>query len=230
MISKVDESFIDLTNLLVQIQRDFDYMPGNILEEALIEDGMIKTVEEKYRALIIPPMDTISRKTWQKIVYYIDHGGIVIALDIIPRYTTEGDSLAVVVRPSFPAVGRDKIFSYMSFSGGGKTYNIRDIKDIEAVLDLELKRDLGLAGRKDPEVFYCHRHDIDHDTYFIANNSSKNKKLDIVFASQGRAEIWDPHSGEISAISTSGSPGNGKAFSFELERFDGTLIVFNRSE
>jgi hypothetical protein len=228
MVSKFDESFIALTNLLVQIQRDFDYIPGDILETAVLENGAIKTEEESYKALILPPMDTISKKSWQKIVSYIVQGGIVFALEILPEYTTDGENIAEEVKKYFPPIKKNRLFSYMGFPGGAKTYFIKDIEDIENVLQMEINSDLSLAERKDPEILYCHRNGTDYDIYFIANNSTKKKELKIEFASQGKVELWDPYNGDTLEIGVSELPGNRTSIDLSLGGFDGKLIVFDR--
>lgn len=79
----------ELGNLLISNGYNYDLINDDALQNlSEIEDGKIKIRNMDYKILILPNVESIPLKTLQFIEKYVDHGGIVIALERLPEKST----------------------------------------------------------------------------------------------------------------------------------------------
>ncbi|HHW47010.1 MAG TPA: hypothetical protein GXX14_00120 [Clostridiaceae bacterium] len=204
-VKHIDNAFVELTSHLVQNQRDFDYIHEDVLKEAQTENGIIFAGQEKYKVLILPPMDTISPDAWNAVKSYMESGGTVIGVGKIPIYTTEGDELKAEV-----------------------TYHVPSLDELTKLLDRILEPDIKVAECEASELLYCHRSLEGLEVYFLANNSFERKSWKIGFSAEGQPQLWNPHNGDITCVEVIQSEKGRSWLEITLDSFDGCLVVFDK--
>jgi hypothetical protein len=71
-------------------QRDFDHLDPELLAEAVIEAGVIRLGNAAYTTLILPSLTNLEVKAWRKIKIFIEQGGTVISVGLLPNESIDG--------------------------------------------------------------------------------------------------------------------------------------------
>ncbi|HOO29046.1 MAG TPA: glycosyl hydrolase, partial [Lachnospiraceae bacterium] len=91
-IRELDEAFIKASNLLTEEQISYHYGDETIIGKYGSVDGRcLKVGRIGYRAVILPQMYAIDKKTAALLLEFAKGGGLVISLDRLPDYTN-GDT------------------------------------------------------------------------------------------------------------------------------------------
>lgn len=80
----IEEDFQFLTDILLRMHYDFDYVDEDVLADAEVEDGQIHIGEESFDILILPPVTHIKASSYDKIITFLQAGGSVIADAFVP--------------------------------------------------------------------------------------------------------------------------------------------------
>lgn len=80
----IEEDFRYLTDMLLRLHYDYDYVDEDVLSDAEVEDGKIRIGEETFEILILPPMTHIRGSSYAKIKEFLKGGGNVIADAFVP--------------------------------------------------------------------------------------------------------------------------------------------------
>ena len=212
----IEYDFYYLTDLLLRLHFDFDYIDEDLLQQAKISKGKISTGKEEYSLLILPPLTHIKKKTFEVIKKYINSGGYLIADNLLPlEFLNSQSPNAVQPIEKYFSVNPRQLLS--RFEHGGKfrvlhprghnriyilsgkgLYRDPQKKKIRQVLESCLTPDVTI-GHED--VFYLHRIKDGYDIYFLANISQRNiGKVQISFEKIAVPELWDATNGEMSSV------------------------------
>ncbi|MCR8631209.1 hypothetical protein [Paenibacillus radicis (ex Xue et al. 2023)] len=85
----------DWEELGVQLLRsriDFDHLDAELLAESDLSGGTIKLGTAEYEVLIIPPVTNLEADAWRSIRTFVDNGGTVIGLGLLPYELIEEGS------------------------------------------------------------------------------------------------------------------------------------------
>jgi len=147
-----------------------------------------------YRALILPNVDKLPVATYEKILAFAQHGGIVIATRRMPA-TAPG------LMHAEQESARLKELSQTLFHGSVSTAHF--VAD-ETALGAELAKDAPPDMKLSPatsEVGFIHRKLPGGELYFVANTANETKHVRVQFRSAGHhAEIWDAFTGEAAGL------------------------------
>lgn len=211
----IQNEFNFLTDALLRLHYDFDYVDEDVLNEAAIEKGKIKIRDEEYSMIILPPVTHIKAETFKTIKNFIGKGGKLLADTLIPEGLLEYDKKdsKKVVKQFF---GADPDSLKKKFAAGEKTVlaknnkkNVfviqgsglsgkKDYKLLKSVVEKCIEPDVTIS---DKDVFYLHREKDDFDIYYLANTTRHPKKKVIVsFERIGKPELWDANNGSINPI------------------------------
>ncbi len=80
----IEEDFKFLTDILLRMHYDFDYVDEDVLADAEIVDGQIRIADEAFDILILPPVTHIKASSYEKIEAFLEAGGSVIADAFVP--------------------------------------------------------------------------------------------------------------------------------------------------
>ncbi len=96
-VSKIIEGdFNQMTDALLRLHVDFDYLDEEVLAEATVEDGAIRVRDEAFEVLILPPLTHIRPTTFAQIQRLVASGGSVIADTLLPTHFIEPGTSAPV--------------------------------------------------------------------------------------------------------------------------------------
>ncbi|WP_020619413.1 hypothetical protein [Paenibacillus daejeonensis] len=84
--------WIELCKTLLQARRDYDHLdPHTLAERGVVEDGVIRVGDAAYELVLLPPLTNLESRAWDKLKRFIDAGGQVIAMGMLPHESIEGD-------------------------------------------------------------------------------------------------------------------------------------------
>ena len=180
-----------------------------------IDADAIDKVGIPYKVLILPGVERIPEATYETIVDFARHGGIVIATRRLPS-TAPG----YLNRESESAQIHET--SQALFHGNIATAHlVEDEHNLGALLCVSLEPDFTTTPAN-PEIGFIHRKMENGDLYFVANTSNQRLHTLAHFRShQEHAEIWDPFIGRISGVKDTAS------IMLDLEPYESRLFFFS---
>jgi len=182
-----------------------------------IDGDTIDNVGIPYRVLILPNVNRLPVATYEKILNFAQHGGIVIATKRTP-----------VTAPGLMHAEQDaarlKEISQTLFHGSlASAHFVADETTLGAELGKDLTPDMKLLPAT-PQIGFIHRKLETGDLYFVANTANETNHVHAQFRSTARhAEIWDGFTGEIAALP------DPKDIELDLEAYGSRLIYFSDS-
>jgi alpha-L-rhamnosidase len=179
-----DKAFLDIVHALLQHQRDLDYIDEDALSRTLTLRGkeLVNLSGQSYRAILIPPVDAISKAALQKLHDFASAGGTVIFFGNSPRLVTDKNFLTA----SGPAD--------ISWATLEPTPDIND-DVLHKLPEPDVATDQPTAWLK-----YNHRRLKDGDLYFFFNEGEQPLALNVTVRSAQsatRAQDWNSYNGTI---------------------------------
>jgi hypothetical protein len=182
-----------------------------------IDADAINEVGIPYKVLILPGVDRIPTQTYQKILDFAHHGGIVIATRKLPT-TAPGFKNAAETSSQIQALSQTLFHGQME----GAHY-VSDEHGLGAQLGQWLHPDFTTTPAT-PEIGFIHRRLDSGDLYFVANTSNHPHSFQATFRSEAaHAEIWDPFTGKSSGLA---DPAKIK---FDLQPYESRLVYFSNN-
>jgi len=180
-----------------------------------IDADTIDSVGIPYRALILPNVDRLPVATYERVLAFAQHGGIVIA-------TRRTPATAPGLMHAEQDSARLKELSQALFHGSVATAHfVSDDTALGAELAKDTAPDMKLSPAT-PEVGFIHRKLPGGDLYFVANTANETKHVRVQFRSAARqAEVWDAFTGEIAGLPDPAE------IDLNLEAYGSRLIFFS---
>lgn len=195
-----------LTDLLLRLHHDFDYVDEDALAEADLSGGRLRLGDEAYELVIVPPMTHVRIGTVEALERLVTAGGRVLGVLSTPR-TAFGEDGLVDAGARFDALvgtGADAV----DHDGGGRGSFVAG--DASAILDgagaaasLADALRSAIATLIDPDVelsneelFCLHRVREGRDLYFVVNPTMQEQRARMTIAGTLPPVLWDPSTGE----------------------------------
>ena len=198
-----------IVDRLMEEHLDCDLVDTDSLIAAAPEaGGRARIGKEPYRVLILPDAATVSLKAYARIGELAARGLKVIAVGSLPKNSAEngGDD---------PAVRK---ISGKLFPGGAI-----DLERLPGALRQIVAPDVAIDSPNAKPLRYLHRRAGSRDIYLLVNSADKRVQARVRFAAKGRAERWDPETGEITPLA------GGQPYELAFEGWQGYYIVFDAS-
>ena len=152
-----------LTDLLLRVHHDFDYLDEEVLAAAGDEDGELLVGDERHALVILPPMAHIRLATLERLERFVEAGGAVLGTVLLPAEAFDGDRLVDVrdrVASLFGVeesrVGRVDPAPGIRFSrtehGAGRA-GFLDTASLARALPERLQQELGQTGIPESAAF-----------------------------------------------------------------------------
>jgi hypothetical protein len=216
--SVIEDDFNYLTDALLRLHYDFDYVDEDVLADAIIENGVIRIADEEYSTFVLPPVTHIKAATFERLKHFVESGGSLIADTLFPVGLLEsgegGDIQAVEdffgldpdeARDDF-LNGRRSELEVVYPNPGSGVVALRGPGLAKLKPDAELRRILNDCDPPDvtvdrEEVFYLHLEKSGFDLYFLINTTQEDLgRVAVSFERVGRPELWDANTGRMSPI------------------------------
>ncbi|HXS76962.1 MAG TPA: glycosyl hydrolase [Terracidiphilus sp.] len=180
-----------------------------------IDADAIDTVGIPNKVLILPGLERLSPKTYERISEFAQHGGIVIATRRLPD-TAPGYKDAQAI------TSRVQQISESLFHGQVPTAHfVRDEHALGATLATLLKPDF-ITEPAAPNIGFIHRHLESGDLYFVANTSNRTQKVLASFRAAGRfGESWNPFTGKAEGLVSTNQ------IELKLDPYESRLLYFS---
>ncbi|HEU5102855.1 MAG TPA: glycosyl hydrolase, partial [Roseiflexaceae bacterium] len=81
---RTERDFNTLTDLLLRLHYDFDYLDEDVLAEATIGEGAVRVGDETYELLILPPMAHLKLGTVERLEQFVGAGGKLLGTIFLP--------------------------------------------------------------------------------------------------------------------------------------------------
>ena len=246
----------ELGNLLISNGYDFDLLNDDALQNiAGFEKGLIRIRDMEYKILLIPNIEYIPLETLQAIENYVRGGGVVIALDRLPQFSTglngsehNNEELQKIIRLMFRDLsGKDiRAVNY----GDGRVHFLNKvihreiwwdqysasldpfIKIIKKYIQPDFGIDFAHEGiRKNNGLTFLHRKLKDADIYFVSNIQNRSSSIPVTFRVKNRTVWkWDPYTGKTAQLFHYKENGTGIEIPLKLNPWESTILIFEKGE
>lgn len=186
-VKKLDKRFAELRDWLLQAHLDFDYgdeeMMGRLGKVVKSPGGpVLRLGKAVYRAVLVPPLETIRSSTLNLLMRFSRAGGEVVFAGSPPPLVD-----AVPSTEAAPLAARSRT---VAFNRRSVTRALEPTSRVVSLADPE--------GREIRSLLYQLREDEDALYLFAVNLDRKRShaKVDIRITSTGVAEEWDPQAGQ----------------------------------
>jgi len=180
-----------------------------------IDADTIDSVGIPYKVLVLPNVNRLPVATYEKIVDFARHGGIVIA-------TRRTPATAPGLQNEQQDSARLKELSHTLFHGDlASAHVVEDESALGATLRKAATPDMTLTPAT-PEIGFIHRKLAGGELYFVANTSNEQKHVQAQFRdTASHAEIWDAFTGETRGLA------GAQDIKLDLEPYGSRLIFFS---
>ena len=241
-----DFAWGDLGALVISNGYDFDLLNDDALQNLVkIKDGKLLLREMSYKILLLPNIESLPLKTMQFIEKYVKEGGVVVALDRLPAYSTGLKDFQNNDKEVKKIV--NEIFSQ---DYDGQTHYIKNVihrpiwwdtyasyqDPFLKILRKHIQPDFGidfakLTLRKNKGLAFLHRKIGNDDVYFVTNVQDKASEIPVTFrVKDSSMEKWNPYSGRISKILIYEETEKGIRIPLKLAPYESTIFVFRNGK
>jgi hypothetical protein len=232
----------ELTSALQDAQFDSDWLPFEAFEsQASIGKKAVKLHGERYRVLVVPPVEVIPYGSLVKAKEFFDAGGIVVGYGFLPSKSATIGKTSADVAALRSAIWGDAakpgLTACKSSAAGGRSYLLSQTPTPEevtkALADAGVHPSLEvLEGKTDGWLHVLHRVKDDRDVIFVANQNHLGAARPFKFraTAAGDPDLWDAMRNEITAIPFQRISDRQVEFSLSLEPLETALLVFQRAK
>jgi hypothetical protein len=80
----IEADFNYLTDTLLRLHYDYDYVDEDVLAGATVEDGTIRIRDEVFEVFVLPPVTHIKEATYNQLKSFVEGGGTLICTTLVP--------------------------------------------------------------------------------------------------------------------------------------------------
>jgi hypothetical protein len=226
----------DIAPLIVRNGFDFNFVNDQVLvERSSISNGKLVIEKTEHSVLILPWMTYLSLKTLERVRDFCRAGGIVIAVERLPEFSTgfnsfeENDAkLKAIISEMFGTIPIHDSIVRNKF-GQGEAVLLRTETDLPKILREHLQPDFGLEKRAE-SVLHLHRRTDDSDVYFVSNTSEFYQENSALFRTDRKSvELWDAETGAAKPVANYSVESHGVRIPFRLKPYESVFYVFKNA-
>lgn len=230
----------DMTSALQDALFDCDWMPYEVFEgNARLSGKEIKLHQERYKILIVPPVEVIPYGTMAKAKAFFDAGGIVLGYGFLPsKSATLGHTAAEIAALREAVWGlaeRPGLTAQRTSPAGGRSYYLAE-KPTPEEIQQALVEDAGIhptleviEGKTDGWLHVLHRVKSGRDVFLVCNQNHQGdvRRFKLRATARGEPECWDAMRNELTALPYQRVADDGVEFWLDLEADESVLLVFS---
>jgi hypothetical protein len=198
-----------------------------------IERGRFLIGDGSYSILALPGVKGLPLEDFERVAEFCRQGGTVITTLEIPKLAygyknrqQNAERFEALKRELYGGMSEAEAYQQKRVGEGRSIF----VKDEAASLQKALRTggpaDVEAEGGL-PEIGFVHRRAGDHDIYFLANFSTRERKMRASFRAGNRTpEFWDPMTGKIRTALDFRYAGDRTEMNVSLEPYGSTFVVF----
>jgi alpha-L-rhamnosidase len=237
---RIEGDFNALTDLLLREHIDFDYLDEDVLVRSEIAEGTKAAIvvgDERYEAVLIPPISHLRLATLERLERFAAAGGGVLAVGMLPTTAFDGQDVIDVserVRALLSSGAKTAHVDVASVAGEA-TAEMRAMaqalvrppsedvaRTIREGLDRVVERDIVID---DDELFSLHRRKGDRDVFFVINPTFEARTANVRLPGDVGPLLWDPTTGQDREATPSRVEDGWTTFTLELPAVGSAFIV-----
>ena len=202
LADRLERDFNVLTDLLLRLHYDFDYLDEDVLADAELADGAIQVRDESYQLLILPPIPFLKLGTVERLEQFVAQGGQVLGMVFLPDRAFGPAGLVDVSARIEALFGVNPTESQRNFRrstgidvverahpGGGKAVFLQSYA-LARQLPLRLQRQLGTPGGPE-SPFFVVESEREVSRYFFASPEAERQEItgEVVAERQAVADV-----------------------------------------
>lgn len=225
---------------LLSRQIDFDYVDERVLLDSVVENGKLifdpmpesegvcsegqaVLSPREYEAVILPNASVLSRATAEKLARFMDEGGKVVSLGVLPSMSREGEADDRVHQVFAARLDRgDSSLVHVSMDDG--QLPLECVRALPRTVRLE-KADA--SDTSSSQILGHVRKDGDSLIVFLCNMEEKDYSavLSIDKPGIGGCEIWNPVDGSVKQCEITGVGSKGVRLEISVPAYSGVFVV-----
>jgi hypothetical protein len=207
-----NRSFLAIVHALLSHQRDLDFVDEYALSTSLTLRGaeLVNLSGQGYRAIIVPPVVTISEAALDRLRAFAAAGGKVVFLGGPPRLVMQKNFLTAT-----PA--GDLSWALVEPAGEVTPAVLAALPASDVTID-----------QANPGLKYVHRRLRDGDVYFFFNEGDDAVSLRASVETSGtplEAQAWDAHTGRIEPLGGAAFAPGRATLPLSLASWESRLVV-----
>ncbi len=185
---RTESDFNVLTDALLRVHYDFDYLDEDALAQAELEGNAIRVGQETYPLIILPPVAYLKLATLEKLEAFIASGGKVLGMIFLPGQAFSQTGLVDIAGRVRDIFGVDPYQSQREFrdcpgvdlvekehAGGGKAAFLRSYA-LARQLPARLQKRLGTPGKTESPHFVIESEN-EHPRYYYAPVDGEKQEI-----------------------------------------------------
>ncbi len=207
----------DVGGVLARAHFDYDLLSPDVLLDPNLcrfASGTAEIANEAFRVIVVPALQAIPLRVWQRLRDFCRAGGHVLAVDRLPQYDTGGDHAAL----------RTTVGEWLT--AGGHLVSLAELENAcagLAVADIEI-----------PNFPWLQHYHVRHeqtDRYFLNNEALTDRFHGWVgFKASGVVELWNPRQGTITEAPVYRREANGVRVFLQIEPYEPVIVVIRPGE
>ncbi|KPJ87627.1 MAG: hypothetical protein AMS17_07985 [Spirochaetes bacterium DG_61] len=254
--NNIDRDFGFVTDMMLRRNLDYDVLGEEEFNKCKIAEKKLKISDACYSLLIVPPMTTVLEGTERKLIEFIEKGGKVLFLSLIPYKDTNGkalERLGKLIKDEFSVVPQQLLEAYerndqivnrkdaqrrtgqLALLSAGVLKDKNPVDLIERTVEDLIDRDFKVTFKdgKRGNIYYNHHVKDGKHIYFIHNSDEDDYKgynLDITLRCMGEPYFYDPENGKIEKACFYRTVGNKTIVPYKIKPLKALFIVFEGAD
>jgi hypothetical protein len=186
------------TRIILQLTNhhwDYNIADDEYLKHARVEGNELVIGPQRFRAIILPPISTLSRATLAKLLEFHRAGGTILATRLLPTASPEAGGHDREIEAGIASIFDSNNQSTADREAGHSFYIPDSVDDLIATLDANVPKDVRVTYGPSQHLLFEHRVKQDTEYYWVANDSDRTRVNQVHFAVKGMPEKWDALTG-----------------------------------
>ncbi|MDR1532211.1 MAG: hypothetical protein LBS62_08520 [Clostridiales bacterium] len=225
--SLIEEDFVYMTDRLLRLHADFDYMDEDVLAGCEIRDGKLLIRDEAYELLLLPPCTHIKGSTADMLEKFVSSGGKVIGGALLPYRLADGGGEDLPRRME-AVFGRNPLEMRERFlSGTAKGIAETDgMARLKKLIFEQVTPDVEIDSE---EVFCLHRIKDGQNFYFFVNPTQETLAVNVSIEGEYAPELWNLEDGKTAPLLPYRAESGRTFFPLKLYPFGSALAAAGNS-
>jgi hypothetical protein len=229
----INDYYSRLLLRLADRQWDYSLADDFYLAKARVEGNELVIGSQRFRAVVLPPITTLSRATLQKIQQFYLAGGTVLGVRALPHSSPEAGNndpeIEQGITGLFGGGAEGTPLPYteqQSPAGGHAGFVASDLETLIDLLDSRVPKDVRVTSGPSAALYAEHREKAGRNYYWLVNDTERSRTAQILFSAPGVPEKWDALTGQRSPLFYV-NRSDGTEVRLEFGPWDAYYVVFN---